>query len=90
MGGTFSISERRRLRRGELGARHQRVPEVAILGAHKIVDRPVVKNGQIVIAPMMNTVIGFDHRVIDGEMAVKFPRRVRAAREAPELLWFYA
>ena len=89
MGGTFSISNA-----GVYGAVNSApvisVPEVAILGVHKIVDRPVVKNGQIVIAPMMNTVIGFDHRVIDGEMAVKFLRRVCELLEKPELLWFYA
>lgn len=89
MGGTFSISNA-----GVYGAVNSApvisVPEVAILGVHKIVDRPVVKNGQIVIAPMMNAVIGFDHRVIDGEMAVKFLRRVCELLEKPELLWFYA
>ena len=41
-------------------------------------------------APVMNTVIGFDHRVIDGEMAVKFLRRVCELLEDPGLLWFYA
>ena len=89
MGGTFSISNA-----GVYGAVNSApvisVPEVAILGVHKIVDRPVVKNSQIVIAPMMNAVIGFDHRVIDGEMAVKFLRRVCELLEKPELLWFYA
>ena len=66
------------------------VPEVAILGVHKIVERPVVKQGQIVVAPMMNASIGFDHRVVDGELAVKFLRRVCGLLEQPELLWFYA
>lgn len=88
-GGTFSISNA-----GVFGAINSapviNVPDVAILGVHKIVDRPVVQNGQIVIAPMMNAVIGFDHRVIDGEMAVKFLRRVCELLERPELLWFYA
>jgi pyruvate/2-oxoglutarate dehydrogenase complex dihydrolipoamide acyltransferase (E2) component len=66
------------------------VPEVGIMGVHKIVDRPVVKDGQIVIRPMMNASIGFDHRVVDGELAVKFLRRVCQLLERPEMLWFYA
>ncbi len=88
-GGTFSISNA-----GVFGAVNSapviNVPDVAILGVHKIVERPVIKNGQIVAAPMMNAVIGFDHRVIDGELAVKFLRRVCELLEKPELLWFYA
>ena len=86
--GTFSISNA-----GVFGAINSapviNYPEVAILGVHKIVDRPVIQNGQIVARPMMNAVIGFDHRVIDGEMAVKFLRRVCELLERPELLWFY-
>ncbi|MEY4374352.1 MAG: hypothetical protein RL760_518, partial [Candidatus Eisenbacteria bacterium] len=88
-GGTFSITNA-----GVFGAINSspviNVPEVAILGVHKIVERPVVKNGQIVIAPVMNTSIGFDHRVVDGELAVKFLRRVCELLERPELLWFHA
>lgn len=88
-GGTFSISNA-----GVFGAINSapviNVPEAAILGVHKIVERPVVKNGQIVVAPVMNTVIGFDHRIVDGELAVKFLRRVCALLEKPELLWFCA
>ncbi len=88
-GGTFSISNA-----GVFGAINSapviNVPDVAILGVHKIVERPVIKNGQIAVAPMMNAVIGFDHRVIDGELAVKFLRRVCELLEKPELLWFYA
>jgi pyruvate dehydrogenase E2 component (dihydrolipoamide acetyltransferase) len=64
-------------------------PEVAILGVHKIVERPIARGGQVVIAPMMNAVIGFDHRAVDGEMAVKFLRRVCELLEKPELLWFH-
>jgi len=88
-GGTFSISNA-----GVYGAINSapviNVPDVAILGVHKIVERPIVRGGQIVVAPMMNAVIGFDHRVIDGELAVKFLRRVCELLERPELLWFYA
>lgn len=88
-GGTFSISNA-----GVFGAINSapviNVPEVAILGVHKIVERPVIQNGQIVARPMMHAVIGFDHRAVDGEMAVKFLRRVCELLEKPELLWFYA
>lgn len=87
-GGTFSISNA-----GVFGAINSapviNVPDVAILGVHKIVERPVIRDGQIVVAPMMNAVIGFDHRVVDGELAVKFLRRVCELLEKPELLWFY-
>jgi pyruvate dehydrogenase E2 component (dihydrolipoamide acetyltransferase) len=87
-GGTFSISNA-----GVFGAINSapviNVPEVAILGVHKIVERPVVQAGQIVARPMMNAVIGFDHRVVDGELAVKFLRRVCELLEKPELLWFH-
>jgi pyruvate dehydrogenase E2 component (dihydrolipoamide acetyltransferase) len=88
-GGTFSISNA-----GVFGAINSapviNVPDVAILGVHKIVERPVIRDGQIVPAHMMNAVIGFDHRVVDGELAVKFLRRVCELLEKPELLWFYA
>lgn len=88
-GGTFSISNA-----GVFGAINSapviNVPEVAILGVHKIVERPVIRDGQIVARPMMNAVIGFDHRVVDGELAVKFLRRFCELIERPELLWFYA
>jgi len=88
-GGTFSITNA-----GVYGAINSspviNVPEVAILGVHKIVERPVIRDGQIVARPMMNASIGFDHRVVDGELAVKFLRRVCELLERPEMLWFYA
>jgi 2-oxoglutarate dehydrogenase E2 component (dihydrolipoamide succinyltransferase) len=88
-GGTFSITNA-----GVFGAINSspviNVPEVAILGVHKIQERAVIRDGQIVARPMMNLAIGFDHRVIDGELAVKFLRRVCELLERPELLWFYA
>jgi pyruvate/2-oxoglutarate dehydrogenase complex dihydrolipoamide acyltransferase (E2) component len=87
-GGTFSITNA-----GVYGAINSspviNVPEVAILGVHKIVVRPVFLDGQIVARPMMNASIGFDHRVVDGELAVKFLRRVCEVLEKPELLWFH-
>jgi len=87
-GGTFSITNA-----GVYGAINSapviNVPEVAILGVHKIMERPVVRDGQIVARPMMNASIGFDHRVVDGELAVKFLRRVCELLEHPEQLWAY-
>lgn len=87
--GTFSITNA-----GVFGAINSspviNVPEVAILGVHKIAERPVIRDGEIVARPMMNAAIGFDHRVIDGELAVKFLRRVCELLERPEMLWFYA
>jgi pyruvate/2-oxoglutarate dehydrogenase complex dihydrolipoamide acyltransferase (E2) component len=88
-GGTFSITNA-----GVFGAINSspviNFPEVAILGVHKIVERPVIRDGQIVARPMMNASIGFDHRVVDGELAVKFLRRICELLERPEMLWFYA
>src|SRR5262245_2843905 len=87
-GSTFSITNA-----GVFGAINSspviNVPEVAILGVHKIVERPIVRAGQIVVAPMMNAAIGFDRRVVDAELAVKFLRRVCELLEKPELLWFH-
>jgi 2-oxoglutarate dehydrogenase E2 component (dihydrolipoamide succinyltransferase) len=86
--GTFSITNA-----GVYGAINSspviNVPEVAILGVHKIVERPVVRDGQIVARPMMNASIGFDHRVVDGELAVKFLRRICELLENPAMLWFH-
>jgi pyruvate/2-oxoglutarate dehydrogenase complex dihydrolipoamide acyltransferase (E2) component len=47
-------------------------PEVAILGVHRIEDRPVVRDGQVVVRPMGNVSVTFDHRVIDGKRAADF------------------
>ena len=47
-------------------------PEVAILGLHRIVERPVVRDGQVVIRPMGNVSVTFDHRVVDGTVAAAF------------------
>jgi 2-oxoglutarate dehydrogenase E2 component (dihydrolipoamide succinyltransferase) len=61
-------------------------PQVAILGLHKIEDRPVALNGEIVIRPMMYVALSYDHRVIDGREAVQFLVRVKALIEDPETL----
>lgn len=58
-------------------------PQSGILGMHNIVERPVVKNGQIVIAPMMYIALSYDHRVIDGRESVGFLVAVKEAIEDP-------
>ena len=56
-------------------------PQSGILGMHKIQDRPVVVNGQIVIRPMMYLALSYDHRIVDGKGAVTFLVRVKEALE---------
>ncbi len=58
-------------------------PQSAILGMHKIQDRPVVENGQIVARPMMYVALSYDHRIIDGQEAVQFLVTVKEALEDP-------
>jgi len=64
------------------------IPQSAILGMHKIEERPVVINGQIVIRPMMYVALSYDHRIIDGRESVSFLVRVKELLENPELLLF--
>jgi 2-oxoglutarate dehydrogenase E2 component (dihydrolipoamide succinyltransferase) len=61
-------------------------PQVGILGMHKIEQRPVVVNGQIVIRPMMYVALSYDHRIVDGREAVQFLVRVKELVEDPETL----
>lgn len=61
-------------------------PQSGILGMHRIEDRPVVKNGQIVIRPMMYLALSYDHRIVDGKEAVTFLVRVKEALEDPARL----
>ena len=58
-------------------------PQVAILGLHKIQDRPIALDGQVVIRPMMYIALSYDHRVIDGQQAVLFLVRVKELMEDP-------
>lgn len=62
-------------------------PEVAIIGPNKIVDRPVVQNGQVVVRKMMNLSSSFDHRVVDGYDAAEFIQRVKALLEHPATIF---
>jgi len=58
-------------------------PQSAILGMHTIQDRPVVRNGEIVIRPMMYVALSYDHRIIDGKESVTFLVRVKELLEEP-------
>jgi 2-oxoglutarate dehydrogenase complex dihydrolipoamide succinyltransferase (E2) component len=82
-GGTFTITNA-----GMFGATAStpiiNVPEVAILGVHLIQERPVVRDHRIAIRWMMNLVISFDHRLVDGTPAVQFLHRVKELLEDPE------
>ncbi|HLJ84864.1 MAG TPA: dihydrolipoamide acetyltransferase family protein [Candidatus Eremiobacteraceae bacterium] len=61
-------------------------PEVAIMGTHSIQERPVVRDGQIVVRSMVYLSLGFDHRVVDGALAARFLREIADLLAAPELL----
>lgn len=61
-------------------------PQVGILGMHKIQERPVALQGQVVIRPMMYVALSYDHRIIDGRDAVSFLVRVKELVEDPEAL----
>lgn len=61
-------------------------PEVAILGTGRISEKPVVKNGEIVVAPVMALSLSFDHRIIDGATAQNFVNYIKQLLSDPELL----
>ena len=64
------------------------IPQSAILGMHKIQERPMAINGQVVIKPMMYLALSYDHRIIDGKESVSFLVRVKELLENPALLLF--
>jgi 2-oxoglutarate dehydrogenase E2 component (dihydrolipoamide succinyltransferase) len=64
------------------------IPQSAILGMHKIQERPVAINGQVAIKPMMYVALSYDHRIIDGRESVSFLVRVKEMLENPEQLLF--
>ena len=84
-GGTFSISNG-----GVFGSMLStpiiNPPQSAVLGMHRIEERPVAKDGQVVIRPMMYLALSYDHRLIDGREAVTFLVRVKEAIEDPTRL----
>ncbi|HEX7432037.1 MAG TPA: 2-oxoglutarate dehydrogenase complex dihydrolipoyllysine-residue succinyltransferase [Anaerolineaceae bacterium] len=61
-------------------------PQVGILGLHKIEKRPVVINDEIVIRPMMYAALTYDHRIVDGQEAVKFMSQIKTLIEDPEAM----
>jgi len=61
-------------------------PQSGILGMHRIEERPVVRNGQVVVRPMMYLALSYDHRIVDGKEAVTFLVRVKEALEDPARL----
>lgn len=84
-GGTFTISNG-----GVFGSMLStpilNPPQSAILGIHNIVERPIAKNGEVKIAPMMYLAISYDHRIIDGKESVTFLKRLKELLENPEFL----
>ncbi|GMA49389.1 hypothetical protein GCM10025857_07460 [Alicyclobacillus contaminans] len=85
-GGTFTITNV-----GPIGGLYATPiinhPEAAILGLHKVEPRQVVRNWESVIRRMMYMSLSFDHRIIDGAMAVRFTNRLRELLENPEVLF---
>lgn len=61
-------------------------PQVAILGLHRIEDRPIALNGEVAIRPMMYLALSYDHRIVDGREAVQFLARIKQLVEDPEVL----
>jgi len=61
-------------------------PQVGILGLHKIAERPIVVNGQVVVRPMMYVALSYDHRLVDGREAVQFLVRIKDLIEDPALM----
>jgi 2-oxoglutarate dehydrogenase E2 component (dihydrolipoamide succinyltransferase) len=64
------------------------IPQSAILGMHKIEERPIVIKGQIVARPMMYLALSYDHRIIDGKESVGFLVRIKELLENPQQLLF--
>jgi 2-oxoglutarate dehydrogenase E2 component (dihydrolipoamide succinyltransferase) len=61
-------------------------PQVGILGLHKIAERPVAINGQVVVKPMMYVALSYDHRIVDGREAVQFLVKIKEYVEDPALM----
>jgi 2-oxoglutarate dehydrogenase E2 component (dihydrolipoamide succinyltransferase) len=58
-------------------------PQSGVLGLHTIQDRPVVRDGEIVVRPMMYVALTYDHRVVDGREAVTFLKKIKTCVEQP-------
>ena len=84
-GGTFTISNGG-VFGGLMSTPIINPPQSAVLGLHRIEERPVVRNGEIVIRPMMYIAMSYDHRLIDGREAVTFLKTIKEAIEDPTRL----
>jgi len=84
-GGTFTISNGG-VFGGLMSTPIINPPQSAVLGLHRIEDRPVVRNGEIVIRPMMYIALSYDHRIIDGREAVTALKTIKEAIEEPTRL----
>ena len=62
-------------------------PQSGVLGMHNIIERAVVKDGDIVVRPMMYLALSYDHRIIDGKEAVSFLKNVKDFLEDPKRLF---
>jgi 2-oxoglutarate dehydrogenase E2 component (dihydrolipoamide succinyltransferase) len=82
-GGTFTISNGG-IYGSVLSTPLLNPPQSAILGMHAIQDRAVVRDGEVVVRPIMNIALSYDHRIIDGKEAVNFLMRVKSYIEDPE------
>lgn len=82
-GGTFTISNGG-IYGSVLSTPLLNPPQSAILGMHAIKDRAVVINGEIVVRPIMNIALSYDHRIIDGQQAVSFLKQIKTYIEDPE------
>ncbi len=85
-GGTFTISNGG-IYGSMLSTPILNPPQTGILGMHNIVKRPVVKDGNIVISPIMYLALSYDHRIIDGKEAVSFLKTVKECLEEPRRLF---
>ena len=85
-GSTFTITSLGK-QAGLLAVPILNLTNVGILGVHRIKERPVVRDGQIVIRKIMNLSASFDHRVVDGWDAAEFIQRIRGLLEQPATLF---
>ena len=85
-GGTFTISNGG-IYGSMLSTPILNPPQTGILGMHNIVERPVVKDGNIVIRPIMYLALSYDHRIIDGKEAVSFLKTIKECLEEPRRLF---
>ena len=85
-GGTFTISNGG-IYGSMLSTPILNPPQTGVLGMHNIVDRPVVKEGKVVVRPIMYLALSYDHRIIDGKEAVSFLKTIKECLEEPRRLF---